>query len=274
MPPRLAPGRWSWWITRADPRQESSQHDAIAAVPEARRPWLSVGTVARPIDGPSSTIPAHLSPAPAAPGRGGASDRRPRSTSSWRPTATSSASSPRWTSTAPTRATPTSPYGSGDATGAAEPRGPFRVGDLVQLTDPKGRHSTFALQPGKDYHSHRGNFSHDDLIGRPEGAVVSQRRGGLPRAAPAAVRLRPVDAARARPWCTRRTPRRSSAWPTSSPAPGSRGRRRVGRAELLAAPRGRRRRAGGVLRAARRLRRDRPQATSSAFFGGAHPAWR
>ncbi|MDX6300520.1 MAG: tRNA (adenine57-N1/adenine58-N1)-methyltransferase catalytic subunit [Nocardioidaceae bacterium] len=56
-------------------------------------------------------------------------------------------------------------------------RGPFRDGDLVQLTDPKGRHSTFTLQTGKSYHSHKGNFGHDELIGSPEGTVVKTNGG-------------------------------------------------------------------------------------------------
>ncbi len=62
-------------------------------------------------------------------------------------------------------------------TGAAERRGYFRVGDLVQLTDPKGRHSTITLEAGKTYHSHRGNFPHDELIGQPEGSVVKTNGG-------------------------------------------------------------------------------------------------
>jgi tRNA (adenine57-N1/adenine58-N1)-methyltransferase len=56
-------------------------------------------------------------------------------------------------------------------------RGPFRAGDLVQLTDPKGRHSTITLQAGKTYHSHKGNFAHDDLIGAPEGTVIRTNGG-------------------------------------------------------------------------------------------------
>ncbi len=56
-------------------------------------------------------------------------------------------------------------------------RGPFEEGDLVQLTDPKGRHSTFTLQAGKTYHSHKGNFPHDELIGAPEGTVVRTNGG-------------------------------------------------------------------------------------------------
>lgn len=62
-------------------------------------------------------------------------------------------------------------------TGAAERRGPLRAGDRVQLTDPKGRHHTIVLVPGKTFHTHRGQFSHDDLIGQPEGTVVRNTAG-------------------------------------------------------------------------------------------------
>jgi len=64
-----------------------------------------------------------------------------------------------------------------DAIGADRRRGEFRAGDQVQLTDAKGRHSTITLQPGKDYHTHRGSFPHDELIGRPEGWVVRTTGG-------------------------------------------------------------------------------------------------
>ncbi len=57
-------------------------------------------------------------------------------------------------------------------TGAARRRGPFQVGDQVQLTDPKGRHHTITLEAGKMFHTHKGAFSHDELIGAPEGSVV------------------------------------------------------------------------------------------------------
>jgi len=64
-----------------------------------------------------------------------------------------------------------------EATGAGERRGPFRAGDRVQLTDVRGRLHTIALVPGGAYHTHRGAFSHDDLIGRPEGSVVTNSAG-------------------------------------------------------------------------------------------------
>jgi tRNA (adenine57-N1/adenine58-N1)-methyltransferase len=64
------------------------------------------------------------------------------------------------------------------ATGAAHRRGPFRPGDRVQLTDPKGRRHTITLVPGKAFHTHRGSFAHDALIGSPEG-VVATTSGGV-----------------------------------------------------------------------------------------------
>ncbi|SER68917.1 tRNA (adenine57-N1/adenine58-N1)-methyltransferase [Lentzea xinjiangensis] len=55
--------------------------------------------------------------------------------------------------------------------------GPFQPGDRVQLTDPKGRHYTVVLEPGKEYHTHRGAIPHDLLIGQPEGSVVASVGG-------------------------------------------------------------------------------------------------
>jgi tRNA (adenine57-N1/adenine58-N1)-methyltransferase catalytic subunit len=57
------------------------------------------------------------------------------------------------------------------------PAGPFRPGDRVQLTDPKGRLHTVLLEAGKAFHTHRGAVAHDDLIGRPEGVVVTATSG-------------------------------------------------------------------------------------------------
>jgi tRNA (adenine57-N1/adenine58-N1)-methyltransferase len=47
----------------------------------------------------------------------------------------------------------------------------------VQLTDPKGRMHTVVLEPGKAYHTHRGALAHDDLIGLPDGSVVTSANG-------------------------------------------------------------------------------------------------
>ena len=64
-----------------------------------------------------------------------------------------------------------------EPTGTDHRRGPFKPGDLVQLTDTKGRHHTFPLQPGKQFHTHKGAFDHDALIGKPEGSLVRSTGG-------------------------------------------------------------------------------------------------
>ncbi|OLF12417.1 SAM-dependent methyltransferase [Actinophytocola xinjiangensis] len=61
--------------------------------------------------------------------------------------------------------------------GEVRASGPFRVGDRVQLTDPKGRHYTLVLTPGAQYHTHRGAVAHDDVIGQPEGSLVTSVGG-------------------------------------------------------------------------------------------------
>lgn len=50
-------------------------------------------------------------------------------------------------------------------------------GDIVQLTDERGRHHTLVLEPGASFHTHRGAIAHDDMLGRPEGIVVSSTGG-------------------------------------------------------------------------------------------------
>ena len=57
------------------------------------------------------------------------------------------------------------------------PTGPFQVGDRVQLTDTKGRKYTVVLDPGKEFHTHRGGIAHDDLIGAAEGTIVTSNNG-------------------------------------------------------------------------------------------------
>ncbi|GAA1750794.1 tRNA (adenine-N1)-methyltransferase [Luedemannella helvata] len=53
----------------------------------------------------------------------------------------------------------------------------FVPGDRVQLTDPKGRMHTIVLEPGREFHTHRGALAHDDLIGLPDGSVVTSAGG-------------------------------------------------------------------------------------------------
>jgi tRNA (adenine57-N1/adenine58-N1)-methyltransferase len=47
----------------------------------------------------------------------------------------------------------------------------------VQLSDPKGRKHTVVLEPGKQFHTHRGALPHDALIGSPEGVLVDSSGG-------------------------------------------------------------------------------------------------
>jgi len=63
------------------------------------------------------------------------------------------------------------------STGADLRRGPLREGDRVQLTDPRGKLHTITLAAGTQFHTHRGYFTHDDIIGRPEGSVVRNTAG-------------------------------------------------------------------------------------------------
>lgn len=55
--------------------------------------------------------------------------------------------------------------------------GPFRAGDRVQLTGPKGKMNTITLEPGKEFHTHRGILPHDEIIGLPDGSVVVNNVG-------------------------------------------------------------------------------------------------
>ena len=55
--------------------------------------------------------------------------------------------------------------------------GYFQAGDRIQLTDPKGKLYSFTITPGKEWHTHKGWITHDDLIGLPEGSVVSTTAG-------------------------------------------------------------------------------------------------
>ncbi|MGA5544509.1 tRNA (adenine-N1)-methyltransferase [Mycobacterium sp. NPDC051198] len=57
------------------------------------------------------------------------------------------------------------------------PTGPFAVGDRVQLTDAKGRRYTMVLNPGGEFHTHRGIIAFDNVIGLPEGSVVKSTNG-------------------------------------------------------------------------------------------------
>jgi tRNA (adenine57-N1/adenine58-N1)-methyltransferase len=56
--------------------------------------------------------------------------------------------------------------------------GYFAAGDRIQLTDSKGKLYSFTIIPGKEWHTHKGWITHNDLIGLPEGSVV-ETTGGL-----------------------------------------------------------------------------------------------
>lgn len=60
---------------------------------------------------------------------------------------------------------------SGVRTGALAP------GEWVTLTDPKGRRHSVLLEAGKVFHTTKGGISHDDLIGGPDGVVVTSVGG-------------------------------------------------------------------------------------------------
>ncbi|MBN1454534.1 MAG: tRNA (adenine-N1)-methyltransferase [Anaerolineales bacterium] len=52
-----------------------------------------------------------------------------------------------------------------------------QVGDLVQLVGLRHKSFIFPLQPGGDFHTHRGILQHDDLIGLPWGSQVFSHLG-------------------------------------------------------------------------------------------------
>lgn len=56
--------------------------------------------------------------------------------------------------------------------------GPLREGEWVSLTDTKGHRKSLLLVAGKTFHTTKGGLPHDDIIGRPEGIVVTTV-GGL-----------------------------------------------------------------------------------------------
>jgi tRNA (adenine57-N1/adenine58-N1)-methyltransferase len=56
-------------------------------------------------------------------------------------------------------------------------RGDFVEGDHVQLRGPKSTLHTITLETGGRFHTHKGVIAHDDLIGSPEGSVVTSDAG-------------------------------------------------------------------------------------------------
>jgi tRNA (adenine57-N1/adenine58-N1)-methyltransferase len=49
----------------------------------------------------------------------------------------------------------------------------FEYGDRVQLTDAKGKLYSITLTLGSEWHTHKGMLKHDEIVGLPEGSIVS-----------------------------------------------------------------------------------------------------
>ncbi|MDN5725308.1 MAG: tRNA (adenine-N1)-methyltransferase [Propionibacteriales bacterium] len=83
------------------------------------------------------------------------------------------------TQTSPTEASPNptgEPEGpTRDLSGVR--RGPLIAGERVTITDPKGRRHSILLAEGATFHTAKGAISHDDLLGGPEGVVVTSVGG-------------------------------------------------------------------------------------------------
>ena len=56
--------------------------------------------------------------------------------------------------------------------------GVLQAGEWVSMTDPKAHRKSLLLEAGKTFHTTKGALAHDDIIGQPEGVVVSTV-GGL-----------------------------------------------------------------------------------------------
>lgn len=53
----------------------------------------------------------------------------------------------------------------------------FDAGDRALLIDGRGRRYLITLATGKQWHSHMGMLAHDELIGAPEGVIVTTTNG-------------------------------------------------------------------------------------------------
>ena len=63
------------------------------------------------------------------------------------------------------------------AAGPPTGRGPFREGEPVLLIDRKQRRYLFDLVEGREFHTHAGVLSHDEIIGAGEGSTLRSSRG-------------------------------------------------------------------------------------------------
>ena len=64
-----------------------------------------------------------------------------------------------------------------DPAWAGAHRGLLRAGERVRLSDPKGRSHSVLLADGATFFTHQGGLEHDDLIGSPDGSVVTSTGG-------------------------------------------------------------------------------------------------
>lgn len=49
----------------------------------------------------------------------------------------------------------------------------FQFGDIAQLTDTKGRMYRIVLKENDEFHTHRGHIKHNDVVGKPDGSVIT-----------------------------------------------------------------------------------------------------
>ncbi|HWL64738.1 MAG TPA: SAM-dependent methyltransferase, partial [Actinomycetota bacterium] len=64
-----------------------------------------------------------------------------------------------------------------ESEGVKEEERPLQAGDRVLLIDSRDRRYMITLATGKQFHSHMGSIEHNDLIGGPEGSVVTTTGG-------------------------------------------------------------------------------------------------
>lgn len=55
---------------------------------------------------------------------------------------------------------------------------PLQVGEWVRLSDAKGRRHNVRLEAGREFSTKKGQLRHDDMIGQPEGTVLTSSLGG------------------------------------------------------------------------------------------------
>jgi tRNA (adenine57-N1/adenine58-N1)-methyltransferase catalytic subunit len=69
------------------------------------------------------------------------------------------------------------PSADGPIDGPRQGRGSLAAGERVLVVDSRARRYLVTLKPGGEFHTHLGALLHDELIGRPEGSLVTASRG-------------------------------------------------------------------------------------------------